>query len=101
MNKPVANIWFKGRYVDAILSGKKTTTVRAKKPKYDAGDVVCFSVGSKSPFAFARIVAIEPVKFETLPPERQDNLRSLYPEQLSLFACLSGDPFWLIHFQLI
>ena len=33
------SLWFKARYVEPILAGEKRDTIRAKRPRFEPGDV--------------------------------------------------------------
>ncbi|MCH7720392.1 MAG: ASCH domain-containing protein [Planctomycetes bacterium] len=72
------SIWFKKCYVEAILSGEKTTTIRAKCPNVGVGDLVRFQVGAKPPFAVVRVLDIEQIKLSDLSKERRDSVRAIY-----------------------
>ena len=89
------NLWFKKRYVEAILSGEKTTTIRAKKPTFDKGGLVNFQVGPKSAFATVNILAVSEVPIDSLDPVTQENLRSIYG------SLQSRSIVWRIRFQLV
>lgn len=55
-------LWFKQRYVDDILSGRKTHTIRRNSPYYDrfhAHTHVLCSVGPRRPFCVIYIDRIE------------------------------------------
>lgn len=73
-------MWFKARYVNQILSGEKTSTIRTawSMRKRKVGDVVPASVGPVYPFAYLRIDAVESVVMTHLPEDvQQDVVQSL------------------------
>lgn len=74
-------MWFKSCYVQQILSGTKTDTIRKTSdylPK--KGDVVGFSVGPRLVFCKARIDNVINIKVSELPRERAAELKALYGE---------------------
>lgn len=74
-------LWFKATYVADILCGSKTDTIRkASKRLPDVGDRVAFSVGPRDPFAFARVVLVEPV--QDIDPHRATALASIYDDHM-------------------
>ena len=88
----MANLWFKQRYVDPILAGEKTATIRRKRPRFGEGDLVSFHVGPKSPFAVARIASMEEVAFKSLDETAQEGVRSIYGERATV---------WRIGFEVV
>jgi hypothetical protein len=55
-----ATLWFKQRYVEPIIRGEKTDTLRKPTAKWlPEGTPVYFSVGPRKPFALARVTACE------------------------------------------
>lgn len=83
-------IWFKGKYVEPILFGSKTDTVRKNSNRLPSvGDEVKFTVGPRPAFAIAKVDSIE--KIDKLPDERR----------LQVVECLGDlpeDPV-MIHFS--
>ncbi len=96
----MASLWFKKRYVEPILSGQKTSTIRMKKPKVGVGDTVTFHVGPKPSFATVQIQSVEEVAFDDLPPARKDGLRSVYDRHGLLFDD-GPATVWCIQFELV
>lgn len=75
------NIWFKQQYVQPILDGTKTDTLRAKLLKnVQEGDILTASVGPRPAFALLQIIHIDTVKLYDLSHERRRSLRALYPD---------------------
>ena len=72
-------LWFKQVFVEPIVQGTKTWTVRSKTNGLAVGDVVQCSVGPRPPFAVVKIVDIR----ETEPTV---NTKDLYPEAFRLWA---------------
>ncbi len=72
------SLWFKKRYVEAILSGEKTTTIRAKQPNVGVGDMVALSVGPRRPFVVVRVLDVERIKLYELSKERRASVRAIY-----------------------
>ncbi len=94
------HLWFKKCYVEPILSGEKTATIRLKKPKVDVGDTVTFHVGPRPSFATARILSVQQVTLDSLPRTTQHGLRSLYGGlQMQLFDDARSPLVWRIEFR--
>lgn len=56
------SLWFKAEFVDPILKGSKTDTIRKVSTRLPAkGDRIALSVGPRAPFAHALIVSVRPV----------------------------------------
>ena len=72
-------LWFKARYVDPILTGQKTHTIRARAPKLGVGEIIDVSVGPRTPFARVKILDISTVDLCALPVEEQRSIADLYP----------------------
>lgn len=73
-----ANLWFKQKYVEPIITGEKTDTLRKPTSKWmPEGTLISLSVGPRTPFALARITACEVVKTRDLSEERRESLRKL------------------------
>lgn len=71
-------MWFKQRYVEAILRGEKTDTIRRASPRLPAiGAIVPASVGPVAPFADLTIENVEPVTPNELTPERRAEVEAL------------------------
>ncbi len=85
-------LWFKQRYVDPILTGEKTSTIRAKQPRFTEGDAVTFHVGPRPAFAIVRIVSIGQRRFASLDPTTQEGVGSIYGDCTTV---------WRIAFQLV
>lgn len=85
-------IWFKGHYVDPILNGEKTNSLRANPPHFAVGDTVNFSVGPRPPFARALITAICNIPWTALTPSEQSSMENLYGSLQSV---------WRFHFEII
>lgn len=63
-------LWFKGKYVEPILSGSKADTVRKNSPRLPKeGEKVKFTVGPRPEFAIAVIDSIE--RINSLPEWRR------------------------------
>jgi len=87
------HLWFKARFVEAILAGEKRDTIRARSSRLPTeGSIVALSVGPRRPFAFARIIAIE-------------SAAEVMPDRMaSATACLGDrarDDLALIRFRLV
>jgi len=55
-------LWFKAEFVAPILSGDKRDTIRKPSNRLPSvGDEVAFSVGPRTPFARAVVVAVESI----------------------------------------
>jgi len=71
-------MWFKKRYVDDIMQGTKTDTIRVASSRLPrVGEVVPFSVGPIRPFAFARITDVCEVQLADLDAERAADVRAM------------------------
>jgi hypothetical protein len=71
------SLWFKQCYVEDILAGRKTDTIRKSSshvPK--PGQIVAFSIGARKPFATAEILSVESVA--QISEHRLDDLREIY-----------------------
>ena len=71
-------LWFKQIYVDPILRGDKTDTIRRATCKVDAGEVLAFTVGPRFPFATVKIIDRENIDASRLPPGRKQIIKQLY-----------------------
>lgn len=72
-------LWFKQRYVESILSGEKTDTIRRRSSRLPvAGQIVSFSVGPRPAFARARVIAVEDVDLSNLSPGRAGQVTELF-----------------------
>ncbi len=69
---------FKIMYVDAIIDGSKTSTIRKSTP-LRAGDVVALTVGPRPAFATARVTSVESITLDDLEVEQLESVRALYP----------------------
>lgn len=68
-------LWFKFEFVAPILSGEKRDTIRVQSTRLPrVGDVVAFSVGSRTPFAQCIVDRIETVTQNDLPQSRSKQL---------------------------
>ena len=95
-------LWFKKKYVEPILSGEKTSTIRPKKPRVAVGDIVTFHVGPKPAFASAEILSVKEVLFSSLPEVRQQGVRAIYGSEPSLFGeCKDPETVWRVQFQVV
>jgi len=83
--RPVGRISFREEFVAPILDGRKTSTIRGRKPAHRVGDVVTLHVGPRPPFATARIVAIEPVDWAELSPDQRKRLYATYGDREHLW----------------
>ena len=72
------HLWFKQKYVEPILDGTKTSTVRVKCPNYKVGDLVSFAVGPRKPFCSAVIDAIDRIAVDSLEEQHRVAVRTLY-----------------------
>ena len=76
---------FKKQFVDDILSGRKTDTIRRNNKRLPkVGEAVIFCVGVSRPFARARITSVKPINFKTLSEARQKIILAIYPNQVDL-----------------
>lgn len=58
-------LWFRSVYADAIIAGSKTATVRRDDAHVPAVDeVIALSVGPRPPFARARVVAVQRLRWD-------------------------------------
>jgi hypothetical protein len=86
------SLWFQQQYVDPILNGTKTCTIRTHTRNVPAVGTECeFSVGPRTPFARAVIQSVVPVTAQQLTDDvaradgfanaaaMRDELRRLYP----------------------
>lgn len=72
-------LWFKQRFVEDILAGKKRDTMRpVSKRRFMVGDVCSLSVGPRAPFASARITKVEVIKLASLPAWRREQVLACY-----------------------
>jgi hypothetical protein len=72
-------LWFKSCYVADILAGKKRDTIRRASGRLPMlGETVAFSVGPRTPFARARIAAVEQIA--DLPDWRKNQVVDAYGE---------------------
>ena len=71
-------LWFKSRFVEAILSGAKTDTVRSLQSRSPGvGERVALSVGPRPAFAQAMITGVEEVRAADLGPQRRAEVTRL------------------------
>jgi hypothetical protein len=76
-------LWFKSCYVEPILRGEKTDTIRAASVRsYQVGQLVALSVGPQRPFARAIVTAFDLITPQQL-GERFAEVRRLYGEAAS------------------
>lgn len=85
------SLWFKRRYIESILAGEKRDTIRARRPRFEAGDVVVASVGPVHPFALIRVLGVAEITPSDLDAETLAALHVLYP---------NAERLWRIHFRL-
>lgn len=84
-------IWFKKRYVEAILSGEKTDTIRAKRPWCKPGDIGKAQVAYQPAFAEIEIIDVTEVDASSVDPERLGRVEDIYGR--------GQDTYWLIKFS--
>ncbi len=71
-------MWFKARYVEDILSGRKTETLRRVNGRVPAvGTVAPASVGPVRPFAWLHIDAVDIISVSDLSEERRTEIETL------------------------
>lgn len=85
-------LWFKGKYVDSILSGKKTDTIRTSC-SLSPGEMIRLSVGPRPHFAVAKILSVEKLALAELPEARRRSVIECYPDAISAPAL------WRIEFR--
>lgn len=98
---------FKGKYRDAIASGRKRATLRMESD-LKPGDLVTIEIGGER-FSEAMVKCVEEVRVEDLTEElaREDgfeNLSELLMELRSIYgeeSLRSGTKFKLIRFELV
>ncbi len=74
------SLWFKQKFVEPILTGAKTDTVRrpsARLPK--EGDTVMFQVGPKPPFATALITRVQEIGIDHLSEAHKRDVLACFP----------------------
>lgn len=71
-------IWFKGKYIEPILDGTKTDTIRKGIIQIKPGAIIPAQNGPRKPFARLKILSCAPIDISDLPPERQAGVRSIY-----------------------
>jgi uncharacterized protein YqfB (UPF0267 family) len=76
----MTSIWFQQRFVEAILSGEKTDTIRkiGRRPPPLVGETVAFSVGPRPPFATATVTAVVEIRAKDLSADYCELLRGIY-----------------------
>lgn len=79
----MVTLWFKQLYVEPILSGEKTDTIRKSplRSPLHVGEAVKFSVGPRPPFAVVEITYVEPIDLDAVSqsePDRAAFLRAEY-----------------------
>ena len=87
-------LWFKSEFVDAIVRGVKTDTIRRSSTRLPRiGEIVRLTVGPRSPFAHVRVLTVTSVNADLLPAEKRHQI----------FACYARDsgPFVRITFELV
>lgn len=78
-------LWFKNEFVDPILTGKKTHTVRKEASRLPVvGERVALSVGPRAPFALAIIIAREPIDLERLSALKRREMEKCYPDGITV-----------------
>lgn len=86
------SLWFQQQYVDPILNGTKTCTIRKHTRNVPAVGTECdFSVGPRTPFARAVIQAVQPLTLAQITDDiaradgfdnsaaLRESIRRLYP----------------------
>ena len=73
-------LYFKACYVESILSGEKTDTIRRPQRLPRAGELMRACVGPSRPFAELWIETVEPIALADLEPERRAEVTALYGE---------------------
>lgn len=82
------SLWFKNCFVAPILSGEKSNTIRRPSSRLPAvGETVALTVGPRPPFAYASIVAVEPV--DEMPDNRTAQIRDCLGESAGPLVRLS------------
>ena len=84
-------LWFKEKFVAAILSGEKTDTIRTSC-SLSLGEVVRLSVGPRPHFALAKILSVEKLVLAELPESRRHSVIECYPDGVPA-------PLWRIEFR--
>ena len=80
----MATLSFKQAWIEPILNGEKTDTIR-KATALVRGDIVAAKCEwVKPPFAYLEVTAVEPVAQRDLDPERRERLAKLYGEGKTL-----------------
>lgn len=73
------SLWFKQKYVEPILCGEKTHTIRPNCPRLKVGDRVLFQVGPRKAFCRVLIGRIEQIAVDDLDESQRVELRAIYP----------------------
>lgn len=79
---------FKQTYIEPILSGEKTDTIR-KDTRLVAGDIVLARCRyDQPPFATLRVLSVRTVTLAEMDPERAAGVAAMYPGTRQ-FACIA------------
>lgn len=77
-------LWFQNKYVESILSGEKTETIRkvSIRNNFEVGQQVQFTVGPRPAFAIVEILSCENVAYEEITEKHADAIEiyGVYPE---------------------
>jgi len=75
-------LWFKGEYVEPILTGAKDSTVRrAATCRVFAGETVRATVGPRPHFAILQITKREDITLADLDADYRRDVQRLYPAE--------------------
>lgn len=70
-------LWFKACYVQPILHGTKTNTIRKQSKRLPTiGETVAFSVGPRRPFCHARVVRLNKINKHAISAARLTQLNN-------------------------
>ncbi len=94
-----------GKYLDAILSGRKTLTIRLNKPKLEPGDLAYIHSKGKIR-GIIRVKRVYSKRFEELTEEEamKDGFETLEELKEALqehYGDLKGKRLWIIEFELV
>lgn len=84
------SLWFKKCYVQSILNGAKTDTIRKNSSRLPLiHDEFYLSVGPRKPFATAIIIKKNIIDMSQIDDDRKKQLQAIYPDYLEKFVCLT------------
>lgn len=99
----MASLSFKKAYIEPIVQGHKTATLRARKPRFDVGDrIAAFCQWGRPAFAELLCTDVEQVQIAELTDRvaRADGFESAAALRDELAQLYPGETvFWLIRFQ--